>query len=67
MQYHMEMALRQLGMSDADIERVRIRTERVRRDEAPDGCVQYIPQSVEYALRDLVGRRTMRLLATGDE
>lgn len=67
MQY-IETAMRQIGMSQEEIERVRIRAERARRrDEAPDGALQYVPHTTEYAVRDLVGRRTMRLLTTGDE
>ena len=64
--HYAEQAMRKV-LSDAEIERIRIRAERIQPNTTPDGAVQYVPQTAAYAMRHLVARRTMQQLMHGDE
>ena len=56
-------ALREYGVDDEVINAVEIKAQRLEaRAQAPDGAVVYIPMTTAYAMKDLVGKKTLRKL-----
>lgn len=48
------------GLSEEEIRRIEIAAMRYEEHMRPDGACEYVPETVEYAMRHLVGRKTLR-------
>lgn len=62
----MKQSLQQaMGLSDDEARKIEVRAARIEEAARPDGAQQYVPETSEYALRDLRSN-TLDALTRGD-
>ena len=51
-----------LGLSNDEAHAAEVRAARIEETQRPDGAVEYVPETAEYATAHLLGRKTLARL-----
>ena len=51
-----------LGLSNDEVHAAEVKAARIEEDQRPDGAVEYVPETAEYATAHFLGRKTLARL-----